>query len=152
MPRRDALAASTEALHGEVLARHAALDDGLLRLRAPLDDPDLLRAGPVPELSVELSPLAKGPAAPPAPEAFAADADDADDDDEEGDEFYLDDRADYDDDDDESTTMMMTVNAIDEAYDDDDDDVDDGDAGEPAHRFPGWLGGPTTCGHPSSGG
>jgi len=74
--RRDALAASAEALHDEVLARHRALDDGLNRLRAPLDDPDLLHAGPIPELSIELTPLAQAPAPAASPESFADDDDD----------------------------------------------------------------------------
>jgi hypothetical protein len=95
-------------LHDEVLARHRALDDGLATLRAPLDDPALLHAQPIPELSVELTPMPLAPAPPPPGESFAADHEDDDavadfDDDvadfDEGDEY--DDYGDEDDDEDE---------------------------------------------------
>ena len=147
--RRDALAASAEALHDEVLARHRALDDGLNRLRAPLDDPDLLHAGPIPEMSIELSPIAKAPA-PPA-ESFAADT--AGDDEDDDDEFYVNDLAELgDDDDDDDDDDLDEANAFDDAYDedecdddDDDDVIDDGGAhgevrAESAQALPGMAG------------
>jgi hypothetical protein len=130
--RRDALAAAADGLQDDVLARHHALDEGLARLRAPLDDPELLRAAPIPELSVELSPLAIAPAPPPPADSFAGevdeddDADDADDDDE----FYVDDAADYDDDD-EDDAEVDEVFAEDDAYTDDDDEDESRDAVAP---------------------
>ena len=99
------MAASAAALNEEFAARHRALDDGLARLRAPLDDPALLHAKPIPELSVELTPLVTAPASP-EPESFAID--DEDDDDDE----YADDES---------------VAFVDDEYDEEDDfdDVDD---------------------------
>jgi DivIVA domain-containing protein len=136
--RRDALAASADALHGEVLARHTALDDGLLRLRAPLDDPDLLRAGPVPELSVELAPMAK--ATSPSSDAHGADAVDDD-----RDEYVVDDLDEFghgnDDDEDRDDDVLAEDDVYDDDEDDDyDDEGDDGGSGEGAQALPGMAG------------
>jgi DivIVA domain-containing protein len=118
--RRDALAASADALHDEVLARHRALDDGLARLRAPLDDPALLHPGPIPELSVELTPQALAPAPPPPAESFAAD--------DEDDEFFADDVADFDAEDDDEYDEELRAD-FDDDDEEDDDDVESAGAG-----------------------
>jgi DivIVA domain-containing protein len=130
--RRDAMAASATALNEEFVARHRALDDGLARLRAPLDDPALLHAKPIPELSVELTPLAIAPAST-GPESFAIDDDEDDDDGEYEDESVAfvdddgyDEEGDFDDD-------------LDDAYDDDDDDDFDVDDEREEAVTPGGL-------------
>jgi hypothetical protein len=122
-------------------ARHLALDDGLNRLRAPLDDPDLLHAGPVPELSVELSAISTAPAPPPSADSYAAEVDDEDDEDE----YYVDDLAEVDDDDDDDDSDDAF--ADDEIYADDDFDDDDGEDDEvdqpddeSAQALPGMAG------------
>ena len=143
--RRDVLAASAEALQDEMRVRHLALDDSLTLLHAPLDDPDLLHAGSIPELSVELSALATGPAPPPSAESFAAEDDD--DDEEEDDGFYVDDLAEFGDDDDDDDDDDGDESFVDdEAFADDEfaDDDDDDEVGEvesdSAQALPGMTG------------